>query len=36
METLKKIWQWFWDFSLNYESDEDFMARMKKEYPNVF
>ena len=29
---LKKIWVW----SNSYESDESFIIRMKKEYPNEF
>jgi hypothetical protein len=29
---LKKIWVW----SNSYESDEAFIIRMKKEYPNEF
>jgi len=26
----------FWEWSTNYESDEDFIIRMKKEYPDDF
>jgi hypothetical protein len=29
---LKDLWEW----SFNYESDEDFISRMKKEHQNEF
>ena len=36
MEKTKSILKKFWVWSTNYESDEDFIIRMKKEYTNEF
>lgn len=36
MEKTKSILKKLWEWSISYESDETFIIRMKREYPNEF
>ena len=36
LNEIKPLLKDFWEWSFNYESDEDFISRLKKEYPNEF